>query len=100
MNFGLPEKSYQLMLTALRQFPEIERVEIFGSRAMGNYKPGSDVDLVLKGDRVTAHTTMELSRRLNEQLPLPYHFDVVNYHDITESALKKHIDDYGIQVKL
>lgn len=98
MKFGLPQKSYQLMLGALVRFPEIESAAIFGSRAMGNYKPGSDVDIVLKGRQVTAQTVLSLSCLLNEQLPIPYQFDVVNYQDIDNPSLKEHIDEYALPV--
>lgn len=98
MKFGLTDKTYQLMLAAFRQFPEIESVEVFGSRAMGNCKPGSDVDLVLKGEEVTAQTVVELSTLLNEKLPIPYFFDIVSYQDITEPELKNHIDEHALPV--
>lgn len=99
MKFGLPEKSYNLLLSALRSLPEIESAAIFGSRAMGNYKPGSDVDMVLKGENVTADTVFRLSSLLNEKLPLPYQFDILNYADIENTALKQHIDKFSISLK-
>ena len=99
MNFGLPEKTYNFLLSALRSFPEIESAAVFGSRAMGHYKPGSDVDIVLNGENVTAETVFGLSSLLNEKLPLPYQFDILNYADIENTALKQHIDEFSIPLQ-
>ena len=47
MNFGLSENSLNLIINAVSAIEKIDSAYIFGSRAMGNYKPGSDVDLVV-----------------------------------------------------
>ena len=98
MKFGMTDKSFTIFLSALHEFPEIESAEIFGSRAIGNYKPGSDVDVVLKGNEVTSITVSKLTSMLNERLPLPYLFDVVNYTDVDNLSLKNHIDRYALTV--
>jgi predicted nucleotidyltransferase len=95
VKFGLPEKSYALLCTALQRFPEIQQAIIFGSRAMGSNKPGSDVDIALKGAQVTAATVLGLSRLLNDELPLPHHYDICDYQTLTNDELKKHIDSFG-----
>ncbi len=46
MKFGLNERQLSLIVAAFGKFPEIERVVLFGSRAMGNFKPASDLDLL------------------------------------------------------
>ncbi|MBI4365353.1 MAG: nucleotidyltransferase domain-containing protein [Deltaproteobacteria bacterium] len=94
MAFGLSDTDLQRIRAACREFPQIREVLIFGSRAMGNYKRGSDVDLALKG-RIDHATVTALSARLNEELPLPYLFDVVDYHAMTRPELQTHIDRYG-----
>lgn len=94
--FGLKSSDIDLIVKTLRRYPEVEEAMIFGSRAMGNYKPGSDVDIALKGN-VTSHAVTNISAELNEQLPLPYKFDVVAYSAITHKPLIEHIDQYGKQ---
>lgn len=69
---------------------------IFGSRAKGNYKPGSDVDIALRGENITLNTVNKISFALNEESNMPYQFDVLNYHSIREPALCEHIDRVGI----
>lgn len=95
MNFGISENSMNLILGALARWGEIEKAFIFGSRAMGNYKNGSDVDLVIYGSRVIPEIVNRLSVLLNEELPLPYYFDVVHYESLTHESLKAHINEFG-----
>lgn len=93
--YGLLERDLRYIVKAISNYSEIEEVIIFGSRAMGNYKKGSDVDLALIGKNVDRKTVKRLSDDLNEDYPLPYFFDVVNYHEISNEELKKHIDSLG-----
>ena len=98
MLYGLRESDVVHITDAISQFDAISEVVLFGSRAKGNYKIGSDVDLAIKGDRVTHRTVLELSNCLNEEKPLPYFFDVVQYETIEELRLVEHIDRVGIVI--
>lgn len=98
MMFGLNENELQIIQRTLAGYPEIEKALIFGSRAMGNYKTGSDIDLALFGEVISRKTVLDLFDKLNEVLNLPYYFDIINYNEITNVALKKHIDDFGIPI--
>lgn len=93
--FGISDKSYRLIIDVLKRFDEVDSAVIFGSRAKGNYRNGSDIDLALKGDRLTSKIILDISGILNEQLPIPYHVDVVNYNSINVPELKEHIDRVG-----
>lgn len=95
---GLLDRDLKFILEAINQYPEIEEVIIFGSRAMGNYKKGSDVDLALKGGKVSRKTVRRLSDDLEEEYPLPYFFDIVSYNDISNEELKHHIDHIGCSI--
>ncbi|WP_017297097.1 nucleotidyltransferase family protein [Nodosilinea nodulosa] len=92
MPHGLLDSDMQHITDALGQFEAIESAVLFGSRAKGSYKQGSDVDLAIKGDRVTHRTVAALADCLNEDKPLPYFFDVVHYETLEEPRLKAHID--------
>lgn len=92
--FGLSKMQLQLILSVLNNFKEIEKVLIFGSRATGKNKPGSDIDLALIGDKLNSLLVNRVSSALDD-LPLPYMFDLINYHEITNEFLKKKIDDEG-----
>ena len=95
MAFGLTEKDIELIRSAIGAHPEIEEVLVFGSRAMGNHKNGSDVDLAVRGTGVSLRTISRLGTQLNEELPLPYQFDVIDYASIDTRALTEHIDSFG-----
>lgn len=92
--WGLTTRHLQLIAETLAQFPEVLEARIFGSRALGTFKPGSDVDLVLYGQGPLACAT-RISRILNEDLPLPHRFDVCDYATISDPDMKAHIDQFG-----
>lgn len=91
---GIKEKDWIVIREALARYPQIEEMVLFGSRAKGNYGPGSDIDMALKGDQLTAILT-RLSSYLNEESPLPYHFDLLDYATV-DQPLREHIDRVGI----
>lgn len=95
-DFGLKSLDIEIIRLILEKEPQIDQALIFGSRAKGNYKPGSDVDIALKGKNLTERTVTHVHFCLNEDTPLPYKFDVINYHTIKEPALVEHIDRVGI----
>ncbi|WP_422475588.1 nucleotidyltransferase domain-containing protein [Endozoicomonas sp. ALB032] len=90
--FGLPEATLQQIIACLSGFTEISRAAIFGSRAMGTYRAGSDVDIVIWLTNDNPHTVARIAAALDE-LPTPYLFDVVDYGTITHEPLKAHIDN-------
>lgn len=93
--FGLWERDLEYINKALKQLKEIDKAVIFGSRVMGNYKIGSDVDIAIVGAAVTSETISRLDDLLNEEYPLPYFFDILHYEEIKNENLKKHIDTLG-----
>lgn len=92
--WGLEDSHVQKITEALTHFPEIQEARIFGSRAIGNYKPGSDVDIALFGDGPLTCTS-QISAILNEELPLIYQFDVVDYSKIENPDFIAHISTHG-----
>ena len=94
MKYGLTEKQLKEIIAILQQYPQINEALIFGSRAMGNYKAGSDVDIAIKGD-VSSSTAATIKDVLEEETYLPFFFDVVAYNALSNEKLTKHIDVYG-----
>ncbi|KAB3534743.1 nucleotidyltransferase domain-containing protein [Alkaliphilus pronyensis] len=93
--YGLLDRDLKLILEAVSKYKEIDEVILFGSRAMRNYKKGSDVDLAIVGENIDRKILRKISDDLNEEYPLPYFFDVVDYKDISNKDLKTHIDSVG-----
>lgn len=89
--FGLPENVLILLQDYFDSHPEINKVLIYGSRAMGRETPGSDIDLALFCSKdVSGRVKQDL-----EDLPTPYLFDVIDYEHITHKPLREHIDRVG-----
>ena len=95
MEHGLNERDIENIVSASGEFPEIEEVILFGSRAKETHKKASDVDLAVKGKNISDKTVKRLSSKLNEELPLPYFIDIVHYETIRNNALIEHIDRVG-----
>jgi len=95
MPFGLSDKSLNLIRDVFKSYPKIDEVIIFGSRAMGTDKIGSDIDLALKGKDISLDDILRISSELDE-LPLAYKYDVIDYADIDNLALTEHIDKHGL----
>jgi predicted nucleotidyltransferase len=96
--FGLKTSDITTVKAILSEYSEVEEAVVFGSRAMGNYRPGSDVDLALKGDSIGFSTVRRISGILNEETNMPYQFDVVHYGAIENSDLREHIDRVGKRI--
>ena len=94
LQFGLSKMQLQLILGVISNFEKIEKALIFGSRAKGTNRPGSDIDLALIGDKLNSLLVNRVSSALDD-LPLPYMFDLINYHEINNEFLKKKVDDEG-----
>ena len=94
MSFGLSEKTVSSILETISYFPEIEKVIIYGSRAKGNYKNGSDLDLTILGNDLNLNTINKLEIALDDLL-LPYTFDISQYKHIKDGELLSHINRIG-----
>lgn len=95
MNTGLTTTQMETLTRACSRYPEITGVVLFGSRAKGNYKPGSDIDIAIKGSGVGRRTVASLISDL-EDTSLPFFTDVVAYNAISNPELRSHIDRRGI----
>lgn len=90
------DRELALMHAVFRQVPEIREVIVFGSRAKGNYRPQSDVDLALVG--VADELRAEAVAGALDQLPMPYTFDVKACDGICYPSLLEHIRRVGVTV--
>ena len=94
MQYGLKKETVKKINTIFARYEEVEEAVLYGSRAKGNYKPGSDVDLTLKGKQLNLKLLNKISLDLDDLL-LPYTFDLSIYHHITASDLIEHIERVG-----
>ena len=93
MIYGLSHATMTQIQAVLARNPDVDKAVLYGSRAMGAYKTGSDIDLTLYGDlnlsRLTAIAT-EL-----DDLLLPYTIDLSVYASLNNDDLRAHIDRVG-----
>jgi len=93
--FGLSEKTIKKLLTIFQKYQGIKEVIIYGSRAKGNYRNGSDIDITLKtGNEFEFSHLLKLSGEF-EDSDIPYLVDVSIYNELENPELKAHIDRVG-----
>lgn len=95
MHSGLKKECIEKIIEIFERYNEIEAVVLYGSRAKGNYKPGSDIDLTLKGSGLDLSHLNKISLELDDLL-LPFTFDLSIYHHIKQPDLISHIQRVGI----
>lgn len=95
MKYGLRDEDLNYIIREIERYDAIEKAVIFGSRAKGNDRPGSDVDIALFGDEIDMDVVSRLHAQLEEESPMPYFFDVVDGTHLADSALKDHIERVG-----
>jgi predicted nucleotidyltransferase len=92
---GLTDQTVAQIHEVLAHHPKVEKVVLYGSRAKGNFKPGSDVDLTLVGAGVTSKILSQIQAELEDGL-LPYTFDLSILAQITQADLLDHIRRVGV----
>ena len=94
MSFGLPEKPINAFNETFASYSEIEKVIIYGSRAKGNFRNGSDIDLTLVGENITEDIKSKVWLDLDE-LNSPYLIDISVLHSLKSESLLEHIQRIG-----
>lgn len=97
MPYGLKDIELEKLGEVFAANERIERVVLYGSRAKGNYKPFSDVDITLEGAELT-HTDLNRISLAIDDLLLPYQFDISIFHTLKNEALIDHIRRMGITI--
>lgn len=95
MKYGLNEQDIKAIQTVFGQYPAINEVILYGSRAKGNYRKGSDIDLTLLGSGLDLTTLLKIENQLDDLL-LPYKIDLSIFHKIENPDLIDHINRVGI----
>ena len=96
MKYGLKDSMIAEICSVFSRYPQIEQVILYGSRAKGNFKTGSDIDLTLDGD---ASLNMDVLYRILDdidELYLPYTFDLSIRKDIQDGDVLDHIERAGV----
>lgn len=95
MNHGLNDETVNKICKVLANFAEIETAVLYGSRAKGNFKTGSDIDLTLFGKKLTLQLLNDVAEALDELL-LPYTIDLSIFDKLNHPELCDHIQRIGV----
>ena len=94
-SFGLTERDYHTITDILVKHPEVSEVHIFGSRAKGNQKPYSDIDLAVINEGVAEPIILLIKSELADST-LPYKVDLINLPALAHTDLREHILRVGL----
>ena len=94
MKFGLSTETIQKLQQLFAEYEDIEKVTIYGSRALGNYREGSDIDLTIIGKNFNSSQLLQINNDIDDLL-LPYKVDITDNKQITNDDLKDHIFRVG-----
>jgi len=94
--YGISQNALDRIKTVLFSMQGVEQVILYGSRAKGNYKEGSDIDLTIKGN-LTFDDLIKMSVNLDD-LNLPWKIDLSLYSQIKNEELLEHIDRVGVEI--
>lgn len=97
MAYGLTDTEYSKLLGVLQRNAHVERAILYGSRAKGNYKPFSDIDLTLVGSQLSHADRNKIAMEIDDLL-LPYQTDLSLFHTLKNPALIDHIKRRGVTI--
>lgn len=94
---GLSQTTLDKLNSVFLRHKGINSVLVYGSRAKGNYRPGSDIDLTIKGDALEFAELMQIEDQIDD-LFLPYTVDLSQYAQLSNIDLIEHIDRVGVVI--
>jgi predicted nucleotidyltransferase len=95
--FGLSTSTLGKLNSVFAQHNAIDSVVIYGSRAKGTYRAGSDIDLTIKGSEIPFEELMQIEDEIDD-LMLPYTVDLSQYRLLENADLIAHIDRVGVEI--
>lgn len=97
MKFGLEQPIIDKLIAVFEQNSKVDKALVFGSRAKGNYRPDSDIDIAIKGQDLNTDDIIAMIVAFEEK-GITHKIDLINYYIIKEPDLKDHINRVGIEL--
>jgi len=94
MRYGLKNCDIEKINSVFAKYPQVEKAILYGSRAKGSFRNGSDIDLTLTGDSLDLDTLLKIETELDDLL-LPYKIDLSIKQKIENHDLLEHIERVG-----
>jgi predicted nucleotidyltransferase len=96
MKYGLKDATIRKICAIFARYPQVEKAVLYGSRAKGNHKNGSDIDLTLYGNEdLTLNVLNKIMDELDDLL-LPYTIDLSIFRDISDPDVIEHVERVGV----
>jgi predicted nucleotidyltransferase len=95
IRYGLKESTIAKINGVFEEYPHLQQAILYGSRAKGNFRKGSDIDLTLIGDDLTYREMTRIENQLDDLL-LPYKMDISLFRHIENPDLIEHIQRVGV----
>lgn len=95
MRYGLNEDQINKICSIFQKYEQVEAAFLYGSRAKGTFRKGSDIDLSLKGEKLDTSILFKIEDELDDLL-LPYQLDLSILHQIDNDGLLDHIERVGV----
>ncbi len=92
--FGLKPATLEKLSSVFKRNPKVQQVLVYGSRAKGNYREGSDIDITMTGGNLQWSDLQAIEQEI-EDLMLPYKVDLSILHQIDNQDLRRHIERWG-----
>ncbi|KXS55345.1 MAG: DNA polymerase subunit beta [Marinobacter sp. T13-3] len=95
--FGLPPHAMESLKRVFAHHPAIEGVTVYGSRAKGNYRYNSDIDVMLTAPELSWSEFCQLELEIDDLL-LPWKVDLALKHQVENEDLLEHVERVGVRV--
>ncbi|HDZ55799.1 MAG TPA: nucleotidyltransferase domain-containing protein [Pseudomonas xinjiangensis] len=93
--YGLPSSAVAALHSVFCKWTAIDSVWLYGSRAKGNYRPGSDIDLSIRGQKLGLSDLLAIENQIDD-LFLPWSVDLSLFDNIDNPSLREHIERVGV----
>lgn len=93
--YGLPSSAIKKIRSIFQNYPQINTVKLYGSRALGNYRAGSDIDLCIESESLNLTDLLTIETKLDDLL-LPWKMDLSLINNIDNPDLLAHIKEKGV----
>ncbi len=96
--FGIRDSIIEDIVNIIKEYKEVTKAVIFGSRARGDYKKASDIDIALFGEELTHTINTKIFYRIDE-LYMPYKVDLINFNTLSkENKIRDNILKEGVEI--
>ena len=93
---GLSAQTQEKLYSVFKKYNQIQKTVLYGSRAKGNFKVGSDIDLTIFSTEMKITELLKIQNEIDDLL-LPYKVDLSLFHLIDNLALTEHIERVGVE---